>query len=892
MTGFLKNFIPVPILLVLATLSPAQSRLDGTNSSLPRFAGQDSLSPTAPISPQPNNSDGELDAPIFYDAHLIDNYVDSRLTVLIGDAVVKYKGMTLEAGKITVDWNRHLLTAEALPDSLALPDTTSETNSLPRPASDSIPPGREKIARGLPIFSDGSDRMTGEMMEFNFETEKGRVTRGRTEFEDGKYSGQQIKRLTGNTLNVSHGVFTTCDLAQDPHFHFSSRRMKIMVNDKVVARPIIMYLGKIPVAVLPFGVFPTRPGRHSGLIVPRFGQSIREGRYLRELGYYWAASEYWDARMTVDYYDRSGWFAKAGVDYAWRYHFFGRLSGSLTRRSFADGINERRWDMAVSHSQNLGATARLSASGFFVSDNSFYRDFSFNQDQRLTRRLRSLATFNKSWPEAKNNISINVSEERDLEDGSLQRLLPQVSFYYGQRQIFGGGSGSVKAGGSSQRQSEDRRWYENIYIDFSSTANNTQTKRVTTVTADSTVTTEDTKRSASHRFNLRLNSPKKYFGWLFLSQGVNLSEDWFDRTTEYDQDDSTRAIASRVERGFAARHIFSYSATANTKIYGTFAPRLGPVKALRHVVSPFVSFSYQPDFSDPKWGYYEEFVNASGATDRRDRFGGTPRGKRSSLTLQLQNLFQMKTGPDDKEKKIDLFNLDFSTGYNFAAKEFRLSDLNTSFRANPSQNVSINMGATHSFYVYDTAQSKVINRLLFKEHGFFSKEMLRLTSFRLDASLRLQGRTTTTPQASTEIADEEGLQTGGAGVSNRFESDDILSDTGIPWRASLSFSYNLSKFNPAKPVKTIYLTLSNAEVRLTKNWRIGLSGHMDLQAKQVVSQSYSFYRDLHCWEAQLRWTPGGPYEGFYFRISIKSPTLRDVKYEHRGGRSSIFGGIY
>jgi hypothetical protein len=71
-----------------------------------------------------------------------------------------------------------------------------------------------------------------------------------------------------------------------------------------------------------------------------------------------------------------------------------------------------------------------------------------------------------------------------------------------------------------------------------------------------------------------------------------------------------------------------------------------------------------------------------------------------------------------------------------------------------------------------------------------------------------------------------------------------------------------------------------------------MSAHMNLRTRQVVSQSYTFYRDLHCWELELRWTPSGPYEGFYFRINIKSPTLHDVKYEHRGGRSTVFGGIY
>jgi len=883
-----KIFLFLLILLVLAASLSAQTRVDKTDSlrAIPSISEKpDSLSLKPPINVAPDTSRSDLDAPILYDAHLIDNDVDGRLMVLIGNAVVKYKGMTLEAGKIIVDWDRDLLTAEALPDSFLAPDSSWIKNSVYRAANDSA---NGQTDRGAPVFSEGNDRMTGERMEFNFKTERGRVTRGRTEFEDGKYSGRQIKRLPGNTLNVSHGVFTTCELPEDPHFHFSSRKMKIVVNEKVIARPIVMYLGKIPVAMLPFGVFPTRRGRHSGLIVPRFGQSVREGRYLRELGYYWAASDYWDARMTVDYYDRSGWIAKAGVNYAWRYHFSGAVSGSLTRRNFAaEGTSERRWDIAINHSQTLGPTASFYASGSFVSDNSFYRDFSFNQNQRLTRTLLSQATFSKSWPDAKTNISVNASEQRDLQDGSIQRLLPQVSFYYGQRQIFGAGRAGSQSKSGAPRRPDEQKWYENIYFGFSSTARHSQSKTVTQLTADSSITRQDTRSAANHRFDMRLNSPKRYFGWLYLSQGLTFNEDWFDRTTEYDQNDSSGAIVSSIERGFAARHTFFYSASANTKLYGTFSPRVAGVKALRHLVTPSMNFSYQPDFSDPQWGYYEEFITVTGSRDRRDRFGGTPRGKVASLSFSLSNLFQMKTGPDDKERKIDLFNLNFFTGYNFAAKEFKLSNLSSTFNANPLRNVSVNMSASHSFYVFDPAQNRTINRFIYKERG---KGLLRLVGFNFDASLSLQGKTQVAPRVPEEEVDD--LQAAGAVVRQRFETDEEPADAGIPWRANFVLSYNLSKFNPAKPVKTIYLTLSNAEIRLTKNWRISMSSHMDLRAKQVISQSYGFYRDLHCWEAQLRWTPGGPYEGFYFRISIKSPTLQDVKYEHRGGRSSVFGGIY
>ncbi|MGH7449727.1 MAG: hypothetical protein ACRENG_00115, partial [bacterium] len=202
-----------------------------------------------------------MDAPIDYEAQMIDNEVNGRITVLTGRAKVKYKTMTLEAGKITVDWNARLLVAEPLPDSLLAAGQATDGKGA-NGASDSL----AKAARGLPVFSDGGDLLTGERMEYNFATEKGRVLRGRTEFQDGKYFGVQIKRADSKTLFVSRGIYSTCDHEENPHFHFWSRKMKVVLQENVVAKPIVLFIGKIPVLALPFGFFPTRSGRHSGLI--------------------------------------------------------------------------------------------------------------------------------------------------------------------------------------------------------------------------------------------------------------------------------------------------------------------------------------------------------------------------------------------------------------------------------------------------------------------------------------------------------------------------------------------------------------------------------------------------------------------------------------------------
>lgn len=827
----------------------------------------------------------DIDAPVDYEAHYKDFNLLTNTLTLRGEAVVKYKTITIEAGQIIVDWNTRTLIAEPLVDTVRAENDAT----LRRSETDSV----EMHITGYPVLIESGDRIVGERMEYNFDSGKGRILRGRTDFEGGKYSGGQIKKVAPNILNISRGTYTTCDLDSAPHFHFWARRMKVIVGERVIAKPIVMYIGHVPVAVLPFGMFPTQTGRRSGLVIPRYGESAREGRYLREFGYYWAINDYMDAKVTADFYEKAGWLFKGNFNYALQYNFRGSVSGSLTRKNFSDtGVRERRWDLRITHNQTIDKTSSLNASGTFISDNSYYRDFSFNPNQRLSRTLISQATYSKRWRKLRANLSVNVSENKDLDTGNIMRQLPQVTFYLGERQLFSRKK-PIRRGQRTSRTGDDTgpRWYENIYLNYSSRFQSQYTRRLN-VSADSTFD-EERRSIANHDIGLRFTSPTKIFGWLNLSQNFSLDEDWFDRIRVYE--DLSSSSQEQTRRGFYARHIFRYNASANTKLYGLFQPRIGPVEAIRHVVTPSVSFNYQPDFSDPKWGYFDRVKvygpDSTVVEELRDRFafqGGssTPRGEIASLNFSVNNLFQMKMRSGEKEKKIDLFSMNLSSGYNFAAKEKKLASLRTTINATPTRNLNLSLGMTHSPYVFSDSLGREIDRYLWQDGGILGGKYLRLTNLNISSTIRLQGRAAGGASSTVESFPEFG------GTADRFEDQASGVATGIPWRLDLRFSYNLSSFNPNRKNKTAYLNISNAEISLTRNWRIRFNGQIDLNKRQMVSQYWTFYRDLHCWEASLTWTPIGPARGFYFRINVKASHLQDIKLERRGGRSSIFGGGY
>ena len=715
------------------------------------------------------------------------------------------------------------------------------------------------------------------------------------EGDGGYYLGQSVKRIGPQIINLSHGYFTTCDNKEHPHYHFQSRRIKLIVNDKVIAKPVVLYFGNVPLAALPFAVFPTKKGRHSGLIIPTYGESASEGRFIRGLGYYWAPNDYFDSSLKLDYFDRSGVIFRGDINYALRYILNGRISGSFTKKNFITGQKQQRWDLLISHRHVIDPNTNFQVSGSFVSDNSFYRDYSSNFNTRLNRQIRSNATFSKRWPEKGMSISANMSQVRDIENGTLTRTFPQLRFSLSQRSLFGGSKNTNRYGSGNQKK--ERRWYESIYFSYNSNLYNRVTR--------SSSYPERTSRYINHSVSLSMNTPQKLFGWLTLGQSFSYQERWYDRYLKNSFDPDTNTVVVDTVQGFAARRTFSHSLNASTNIYGMFMPNIGKLKAIRHVVSPSFSFGYQPNFSEEKWGYVDTFYDTTGKAVFAQRFmDGVSTMGRKSLSFSVRNLFQAKIADGEKEKKLDLFTLNFSSAYNFEADSLNFSNLSTSFISSVARNLSISASASHSFYKYDPVSGRTVNKLLLKDWDSVKRlKFLRLNNFRFSATLRLQGRKKDSGKKESAIEEQQQFfdpvtgepvseqeyydrlyQPGG----DRFDVNDRFSGLDISWRMSLALSFSLNNYNPENPVKNYYLDINGMEVQLTKNWKINYSAHYDLRTKQVVNHSFTFYRNLHCWEARLTWRPSGiGGNSYYLRINVKAPQLRDLKYEQRGGRSSV-----
>ena len=844
----------------------------------------------------PDTTSSSIEGPILYSSEIIKYHVNQEETDLHGDAKIHYTNMNLDAGYVNVNWVTNILEAK----------TKSNMDS----SFNSISPT---------IIEEGRDPMVGNAMIYNLSSKKGSVTKGRTSAEDGFYTGSQIRNQDKKTIFIDNSTYTTCDL-DDPHFHFASNKMKMIDDDKVIAKPITFYINNIPIIGLPSGIFPHKAGqRQSGWIMPGYGESSYRGQFVDGLGYYWAPNEFWDSKLTTSLADRQGVTIRLTNNYRKRYAFSGGIHLE-TKQHFSSSVLAQDRDLLKlgdnvksdyvfrwNHNQVMRNDQTFRVNGQYYSSGDYNKRTGIDLERRLNQQAVSNATYSKRWKKTNNSISINLSSKKDLMvDNKIDpndiyyqlptslgnqltittNTLPKMSFRHGQSKLF-------------KTNAIDKKWFHNISWNYSANLNNKMQnyyQSVENIINDSTseYIWDDsirTKTTSLITHNMSVNAPQKLFKYISINPSIQFKSDWVDRTYSL-SDSSNGAVESSIEKfGFAARTIFSsFNLNMNTKVYGMFPIKIGNLHSIRHVASPSIGYSYSPDYTKDLFGknlgYFQEYSDENGESAFFDRFSGTPAGstprqERQAMTFSLNNIFQAKTMDDGKEKKLELFSWRMNTSYNFANDKFPLANLSSSIRAKVAKKMNLDLSLSHDFYKFNHETGQRINSININENGIPTP---RLINARLSTGFRFEGNRfgTKTDEEIQEDSTANSNDLDEPSFSKQSIANNRKLSTGKLWSTSLSFSYSINKANPMNPNETFWMS-SNTSLQLTRKWRMQYNARFNLLNKDLVSHNFSIYRDLHCWEMSINWTPNGYGSGFYLKINVKSPTLRDLKLEQRGG---------
>ncbi|MEE9225785.1 MAG: putative LPS assembly protein LptD [Bacteroidota bacterium] len=859
------------------------------------FGLAQAIAPTDTIRSAPSGGVQEgssgVDTVVVYSASDSITYsLSSRFMKMYGKADIKYREIELKAERVDVNWDTATLVAEGVLDTTVEVESYPAGSSVPNPAKSSFQPSYRKKYRGAPILIDGGEEYLGFRISYNFKTQKGKIDVGDTEIEKGYYHGEVIKKVETNVLFVSDGHYTTCDLPK-PHYYFFSPRMKVFVGDKIIAEPVILYIADVPVFAIPFGVFPNKGGRRSGIIAPAYGRDARRGRYLSHLGYYRAISDYMDWNIRGDWYTKGGWALYSDYRYALRYNFTGSVKGEYRRLHVGesddpDRTEEKSYRLSLVHNQTLSPTTRLDANFTFTTNNSYLTTNNLNQ--ALNQIIFSNATLSKLWEGTNNSLTVNVSRRQNLLDGTREETLPDVRFNHFQSYPF---RREQKTRGLTGGGETDLAWYE--LIGYSYNSEFLRRRRKTKALSGLTTTQgfeRDERRGVNHVVSINA-SPK--MGYFTISPFFNYTEKWYDKSVEKTFDPVDSVIVTKDVGGLRAVRFFSAGLSASTKFYGIVQPNILGISAIRQTVTPSVSYNYRPDWSEPKFGYWGTVLDSTRNVDvpysffEREVFGGAPMGELQSLNFNVSNLFEMKYVPSDTSeevKKYQLLLLNANLSYNFAADSLRLSELRLSYRTSVGNVFSLSGNSSFDFYRFDVAAKTRVNKFLID----LGEGLARLTSFGVSVSLTLRGEQKSSSQR--QMFDQSqpspaAFAGSGRGFFGLYEEEQA--NFSIPWNLNVTWNFNQSQFDPSRKFRSSNIR-ANLGFSLTQNWKITMSGSYDIINKQVAAPNVNVYRDLHCWEMNFNWVPRGIYRGFRLEIRVKAPQLRDLKVTKQGSARGIF----
>lgn len=823
----------------------------------------------------PNNdtvdvaSDGEIKDPIIYKAD--DSLVydmNTKKMYLYNASDVQYQKIKLKAHGIDFDWNDFNLMARGHADS-----TGAYVNT--------------------PEFEDNGNKFEADSMKYNFKSKKGLVYKVSTQEGESYLHSDVVKKNEYDEWYGKGTKYTTCDL-DHPHFYFKAKKIKMVPNKVLVTGPANLWVGDVPTPlVLPFGLFPVKQGRKSGLIMPEYGNDAIFGFFLRGGGYYWAMNDYVGLRFTTQVATNGTFGAGVSAQYALRYKFNGNISFYYLRSRPSDpdlpgAKSANSYSFSWTHTQDpksipnstFGANVQIQSADYYAASRNTSQQLlntSFNSGVNFTRRLGNLFSLN-----------MNLRHTQNLLNRTIGFTLPEITLSMSRVSPF-----------KSKVQTGKPKWYENIGFTYSLSFRNSLDA------IDSTLFRTETlnKFRLGIQQNFRIDAPITAFKYLNINPSFDYTERTYFKVQRKFWDPDTVFTTNATGKidtlfgqvktdtawGFGSARNLGLSVSMSTKLIGIFKFKNSKLKAIKHVFTPTVSFNYTPDFGRQEWGYYRSVQN--NADGRQGLypvfgndavFGSAGTGRVASLNWSLLNNFEMKLFSKkdtvNQERKVGLLDqVNLTGGYNFIADSMRLLPFNFSVQAARIFNlINFNFNAVFDPYAVDS-----FNRRYNTFEWQKNKRLLRFSTANISVSTSLHSK----PRSATAVTDN----------APKYMADYVsynpnqIYDFDIPWNVSLSYRFNLTRGSTLNPdtIITVQSVSASIDFNLTAKWKIAVSSGFDISRKQVTLTNVSVIRDLHCWELSFAWTPpipSFPFQQFTILLHPKSGTLKDLKLQKKNAQ--------
>ena len=823
-----------------------------------------------------------LDAPAFTAARdsIIEDFSDGKqLIYYYGDVTATYGNLKLTADYMEYDLKTSILYARGTKDSTG-------------------------VITGKPVMTQGNKTYEMEEVRYNFNTMKARITNMVTQEQDGILHGKNIKMMPDHSINITHGRYTVCD-CEEPHYYLQLSAAKVMTkpSQKTVFGPAWPVIEGVPLPIaIPFGFIPKRPDRATGILFPSFGEEASRGFYLRDAGLYFVIGDYFDIAVTGDIYTLGSWAGDFNSRYKVNYKFNGNFALSFSNdqsgeKGSSDFRQSRNFGVKWTHSQDAKArpgTSFTASVNFSSPSNSKYNSTSV--EEALQNKISSSISYSKNW-NGKMNLSINALHNQDSKDSSYSFTLPNVTFSVNRFYPF---------------KRKNRVGKEKFYEKFSLGYNTAFQNRINFKASEFNKPGFWDKFQNGMTHNFQIGLPNfTAFKYINVTPSVQYGMNWYFRKYEKEYNPETGKVED-VKGGafshFGASHTYSGSIAMSTRIYGLFQfGKHRKVQAIRHVVSPSISASFSPEKGTYFNGYRTlTYTDRNGIVQTQDYniyqgmgTGSPPgKGKTASLSFSLGNNFEAKvrdltdtTGTGTKKVKL-IDQLNFNTGYNFLAEQFKMNNVGVTMSTSIFGKLGISANANFDPYAILVDEKNKNGTRIDKYAITQGQGLLRLNTTSVSLSYSLSG--------DGKIEGNDGTAQAGGNPADHYTRIYYHPVTGeyipggwlyymnpnVPWSVNFNYSYSFKKGyqwangkQTANNTHTQTLGISG-NVKLTPRLAMQMTTGFDLMALKMTTTQFSATYDLHCFNIRVSWVPNGQWESWTFQIAANAAALADLlKYK-------------
>ena len=826
---------------------------------------------------------GSLDRPAFSAARdSVMEDLEKNIIYYFGDVTAKYQDMELKADYMAYNTKMNVVYAKGILDTI-----TGELS-------------------GRPVMTQGGTSYEMDEVYYNFQTRKARIRNMATKQDEGKLIGSKLKMMPDQSINISGGQYTVCD-AEHPHYYLKMTTAKIMTEprQKTMFGPAYAVIEDVPLPlVIPFGFVPEKPDRASGILIPTYGEENARGIYLRDFGYSFVIGDYLDLALTGDVYTYGSWAARLTSRYKKRYAFDGSLSinysdditGERGTSSFSESKN---FGVNWSHSQDAkarpGTTFRASVNFSSPSNNRYN---AANVNEALQNQASSSISYSKAWSGV--SLSVNMLHSQNSRDSSYSFTLPNITFNVNRFYPF-----------KRKNRVGKERFYEQISFSYNATMQNKVAFKASEFAMDKAMLNR-MQNGVNHSFNIGLPgfTLLKYFQFTpSVSYGMN----WFFREQYRQYDEETGQLQTLWTDQFSRFGVtqnYSGGISMNTRIYGMFNfGKRSKLQAIRHMITPSVSFSFSPNLATKANGYTSYAYTDKDGVERTvdyNRYAGqlySPpgTGRNANLSFSFANNLEAKVlkstdpmaeepeNPKDKYEKIKLLDqLNISGSYNFLADSMRLSNINVTASTTIFGKLGLNGNMSLDPYAINE-QGRRINQLNVLKTG----RPFRLTNASASLSYSINGDGKYSGNDGHSDKSQGASASGGNSDYARVYYHPITGEyipggwvyymnPNIPWSLSFNYNYSYSRTyqvaNDQLQTKHSHVqTLSlSGQLRLTKAMNFNINTGFDLTKMQLSTTQVSATYDLHCFAISVSWVPTGQWESWSFRIAAKASALSDL----------------